>query len=74
MRQPLGESRRGVRSVGRLSREDDMTFTMKVNMDNAAFEFDDELANILAKVAQKASGAPDEGICMDSNGNRVGTW
>ena len=51
-----------------------MTFTMKVNMDNAAFGFDDELASILAKVAQKASDVPDEGICMDSNGNKVGTW
>ena len=51
-----------------------MMFSMKVNMDNAAFDLDDELASILAKVAQKAQGIPDEGICMDSNGNRVGTW
>jgi hypothetical protein len=47
---------------------------MKVNMDNAAFGFDDELANILAKVAQQAQGVPDAGVCMDTNGNKVGTW
>lgn len=52
-----------------------MTFTMTVDMDNAAFADDpDELARILAVVRGRVREGETDGRCMDVNGNRVGSW
>jgi len=57
-----------------------MEFTMKVNMDNAAFEGYDvhgrkqrELRRILQNVEADML-ISNAGKCMDLNGNTVGSW
>ena len=52
-----------------------MEFTMKVNMDNAAFRIDakEELQRILLDCASKVE-CNDQGTCRDHNGNTVGSW
>lgn len=54
-----------------------MTFVLQINCDNAAFEGDArnaEVAYLLRKTATQIIHRDDEGILMDSNGNRVGSW
>lgn len=53
-----------------------MRFALNISCDNAAFgELPDEVSHIL-DVASCAILEDDmrEGICRDSNGNRVGDW
>lgn len=57
-----------------------MIFTLKLRMDNAAFDDDGtsggerpELARILRQVAENVS-RQDWGATIDANGNRVGEW
>lgn len=53
-----------------------MSFTMKIECDNAAFE--DEVALEVARILEAAGKAlrmgNTSGRCIDANGNRVGTW
>lgn len=53
-----------------------MQFQMTVEMDNAAFEDGghEELARILRKVADQVEYGNDSRACMDSNGNKVGSF
>lgn len=52
-----------------------MEFTMKVNMDNAAFEDPkQELIRILADEVVNDLYFANEGTCIDHNGNTVGSW
>lgn len=54
-----------------------MEFTLKINMDNAAFEDQGiELSRILHKLAKKTEDMIIEegGKIMDINGNSVGEW
>jgi hypothetical protein len=54
----------------------EMTFTLTIACDNAAFVDDRErevshiMADVLAEIDQGLKG----GICRDTNGNRVGEW
>lgn len=52
-----------------------MEFTMKVNMDNAAFRIDakEELQRIILDCASKVE-SNHQGTCRDHNGNTVGSW
>lgn len=53
------------------------TATIKIEMDNAAFEGDgrDELARVLRSLAQDIeSGSRDKASLYDINGNKVGTF
>ncbi len=60
-------------------------FTVKVETEGAAFrdfftgEENDiaeaaEIRSILAKVVRSLENGAKSGICMDSNGNKVGWW
>jgi hypothetical protein len=58
-----------------------MKFTLEINCDNAAFEGDSigyEISRILRKLVAKFEfarlEAADEGVVMDTNGNKVGFW
>jgi hypothetical protein len=58
-----------------------MEMTIKIGMDNAAFEDcnGDELARILRKLAERLDGATigedgDGANLFDANGNNVGEW
>jgi hypothetical protein len=53
-----------------------MTFTLTIDMNNAAFDDpEQELAVCLTRVAVKiTTGITDTGIVRDSNGNTVGSW
>ena len=51
-------------------------FTLQFTTDNAAFEDcpEAEIARILRNIADRVDQGSDEGVAMDANGNRVGTW
>jgi len=56
-----------------------MEFVMTVNMDNAAFDDDEEIGRCLSRVKTVVlqtvgAGADQHGAILDSNGNRVGSW
>jgi len=54
-----------------------MYATIKVSMDNAAFEEPNaelELAGILRDLAERVEAGDRERVLMDSNGNRVGLF
>lgn len=53
-----------------------MDCTIKINMDNSAFEDESELPRILRKLAKHIENDPqdDGGNLMDVNGNKVGMW
>lgn len=54
-----------------------MEFTMKINMDNAAFDRGDgrELARLLREAATRlADVGESDGTLRDINGNTVGSW
>lgn len=52
-----------------------MEFTMKVNMDNAAFADRFQLVKLLDRVRMRyLSYADSEGTLTDWNGNTVGSW
>ena len=54
-----------------------MYATIKVSMDNAAFEepgAELELAGILRDLAKHVEAGDRERVLMDSNGNRVGSF
>lgn len=56
-----------------------MTFTLTINMDNAAFEGNPghELKRILERLARRSwdiDGRVDGAKLMDVNGNSVGSW
>ena len=53
-----------------------MTFRIKIQCDNAAFDDDyrTELARILKDIATKLEGGRDGGYVQDSNGNTVGNY
>ena len=56
-----------------------MEFTLKINMDNAAFDRGEgrELARLLRAVAKRVdeTGAGEnDGTIRDINGNKVGSW
>ena len=48
------------------------------NNDNAAFQGDDnktyETVRILHKIADAIESGWTDGVCMDINGNLIGTW
>lgn len=51
----------------------DMNCTIKINMDNAAFDDLSELSRILRKAADRLDGDPFGGFALkDVNGNTVG--
>lgn len=54
-----------------------MQLTISISLDNAAFEDNaEEVATILAKVAERVGSppAPGGGMLLDSNGNSCGDW
>ena len=51
-----------------------MEFKMTVNMDNAAFERDGELARIVREVAARLTRGEESGIALDMYGNNVCTF
>lgn len=53
-----------------------MHLTLRMNMDNAAFEMypASEAARLLRLVAEKMENGADGGKLLDINGNTVGTW
>ena len=55
-----------------------MDLTVKINMDNAAFEDTCELSRILVQLSSDLAGRTFEGehasTLRDVNGNTVGTW
>lgn len=54
-----------------------MAFSLTFDTGNAAFCEDglrDESARILRRVAERLADGETEGLCMDANGNRVGSW
>jgi hypothetical protein len=52
----------------------DETFTLTVEMGNAAMETREDLAGALEAVAEKLRNGRDGGHVMDENGNTVGTF
>ena len=53
-----------------------MTFTLSIDMDNAAFDDDPstELIDCLRRVAAKVCVGTIQATVLDSNGNTVGSW
>jgi hypothetical protein len=55
-----------------------MEFTVRINVDNAAFADDfngySETASMVAAIADKLQHGHKSGTCIDSNGNTVGQW
>lgn len=56
-------------------------FKLTINLANAAFgdyagapEEDYELGRIIERVAREIHDGSREGVCWDSNGNKVGDW
>jgi hypothetical protein len=52
-------------------------FELTISLDNAAFAGNDrcfELARILHSIAYKVETGAEDGLAIDSNGNRVGVW
>ena len=54
-------------------------FTCEMKTDNAAFGEDRldegaEIARILREIADRVEQGDNHGICMDINGNKVGSW
>jgi hypothetical protein len=51
-------------------------FTLTIKTDGAAFgtEPQYELARLISEVASKVGDGLERGVCMDENGNHVGTW
>jgi hypothetical protein len=48
---------------------------IEIETDNAAFEYPrEECARILRDIADSLEGGRNGGVCIDANGNRVGTW
>jgi hypothetical protein len=51
-----------------------MKFSISVNMDNAAFEDEQELVTILKGVIKDYQNGNTGKQLFDSNGNKVGQW
>ena len=51
-----------------------MKFHCEIDMDNAAFEDDGELARLLSQMAKQAAEGQTGMRVVDANGNRVGQW
>jgi hypothetical protein len=52
-----------------------MEFTLKIDMDNAAFlYYDKELGRLLTEVVIEISHQNRYGTVIDLNGNKVGSW
>ena len=55
-----------------------VTFTMKFDMDNAAFDDGDDYAthaaNMLVHVAHRVRQYKTGGTIVDVNGNKIGSW
>lgn len=54
-----------------------MRFRMEFDCDNAAFEGEeraDETSRILRTIMGKVGAGQTEGPCIDTNGNKVGSW
>lgn len=55
-----------------------MELTIKINLDNAAFEGKRrraaEVRRVLEQVTEGIADARTDGRCADVNGNTVGTW
>jgi hypothetical protein len=52
----------------------DETFTLTIEMGNAAMDTREDLASALEKVAEKLRNGRDGGSVVDENGNTVGTF
>jgi len=52
-----------------------MRFKCEINMDNAAFEYQQsELTYILERMQEQVWTGQDKATIFDSNGNKVGQW
>ena len=52
-----------------------MQLNIKINLDNSAFEDnEDELKDIFRRVEYAVSVGDERGRIIDSNGNKVGGW
>lgn len=50
-------------------------FTLTIKMENAAFtDNSEELVKLVHRVADKLSRGQEDGLVIDSNGNRVGEF
>lgn len=52
-----------------------MRFDLAFRTDNAAFVDDpDEIAAVMRRVTRQIENGVTSGICVDTNGNTIGTW
>lgn len=54
------------------------TFTLRIELGNAAMQYPDDVAAVLRQLADRLSGcvwfSPDSEPIHDVNGNRIGQW